>query len=84
MKTIFILLFPFLAVNCNQNNNINTDGLNDNTCPKNHTNNIIPIIYGYPSEELFAKADSGLVQLGGCEISENAPNWYCKTHNISF
>lgn len=53
-------------------------------CPKNHTDSIIPIIYGFPTEEDFQKSDSGLVALGGCELLEDAPNWYCKIHDISF
>ena len=52
------------------------------TCPKNHKDSIIPIVYGYPSEELFAKSDSGLVALGGCELADE--NYFCKIHQISF
>lgn len=51
-------------------------------CPHGHKDSIIPIVYGYPSEELFAKSDSGLVALGGCELSDE--NWYCKIHQTSF
>ena len=49
-------------------------------CPKNHSDSIIPIVYGFPTEEDFQKSDSGLVALGGCEIPENPPSWYCKIH----
>ena len=51
-------------------------------CPKGHTDDVIPIIYGMPTEEMFAKADSGLVYLGGCELGDD--NWYCNEHEISF
>lgn len=53
-------------------------------CPQNHTDSIIPVIWGFPSEESFEKADSGLVYLGGCELPENAPNWFCKIHQVTF
>lgn len=85
MNALLITLFPFLMIGCTESCSTNDNQhQNHKTCPKNHTDNIIPIVYGYPSEELFDKADSGLVRLGGCEVSEDAPNWFCKTHNISF
>ena len=52
-------------------------------CPKNHTDSIVPIIYGMPNEELFMQADSGLVWLGGCEITDDDKYWHCKKHNIN-
>jgi hypothetical protein len=52
-------------------------------CPNGgHVDNIIPIEYGYPSAEMWEKADSGLVALGGCEVEDY--NYYCKIHQISF
>ncbi len=40
----------------------------ENEYPKgNHAHRIIPIIYGFPTDEDFRKSDSGLVALGGCE-----------------
>lgn len=56
----------------------------ENECPKGHTDEIVPILYGFPSEESFLKADSGLVVLGGCELPENPKNYYCKKHKIEF
>jgi hypothetical protein len=57
----------------------------ENECPKgNHTDSIIPLIYGFPTEEDFRKSDSGLVALGGCELPENPDNYYCKKHKITF
>lgn len=51
-------------------------------CPKGHVDSIIPIRYGFPDEWSFALADSGLIHLGGCEMSHEI--WYCKIHTISF
>ena len=36
-------------------------------CPKCKSKNIIPIVYGYPSSELFELSEQGKVKLGGCE-----------------
>ena len=52
-------------------------------CPDGrHTDQVIPIIYGEPSQELFEQADSGLVYLGGCELADE--QWYCKKHEKAF
>ncbi|ESU19860.1 hypothetical protein FEDK69T_31170 [Flavobacterium enshiense DK69] len=52
-------------------------------CPKQHTDNIIPIVYGLPSKRTMIKAEKGKVKLGGCD-SSFCEKWFCKTHNISF
>jgi hypothetical protein len=55
--------------------------LKEPKCPNDHTDSIIPIIYGYPGEELLGKSDSGLAVIGGCEMMDEH---YCKIHKISF
>ena len=46
-------------------------------CPKCLSDkNVVPIIYGYPSEGLMKAAEKGLVELGGC-ISRGAEK-YCR------
>jgi hypothetical protein len=52
-------------------------------CPKNHTDNIIPIVYGLPNKRMMSKSKKGRIKLGGCDPSF-CEKWYCKTHNISF
>jgi len=37
----------------------------------------IPIAYGYPSHDLFEDADAGRVQLGGCVVTGDDPEWAC-------
>ena len=93
MKKLIFLLIP-ICVACasesaNSNNDSRTDLINELVqdqkapkCPENHSDSIIPIVYGYPSEELFEKSDSGLVALGRCELADE--NWFCKIHKISF
>ena len=47
-----------------------------------HTNNIIPIVYGLPSQKTMRKAKKGLVHLAGCIISACDPHYYCTIHKI--
>lgn len=55
----------------------------DPVCPEgNHKDSILPIEYGYPSEEMWAQADSGLIVLGGCELEDYTH--YCTIHDLSF
>jgi hypothetical protein len=78
-KTIVIVVLV-LGIACN----VKRDPTN-NTCPDCRlSDQVIPIVYGYPAEETFASADSGKVMLGGCEVTENDPNWYCKRDNTKF
>lgn len=54
-------------------------------CPVcNKTDQVIPIVYGYPGEELDKKAQKGEVILGGCMVSEDNPRWYCKRDDKRF
>jgi hypothetical protein len=46
-------------------------------CPKCHSQ-LIPIIYGLPTHEMFLKQEKGELILGGCVISPNDPKYYCK------
>lgn len=52
-------------------------------CPEcKKTDQVVPIVYGYPSPALSERAISGEVQLGGC-IIENDTH-YCKRDEIAF
>jgi hypothetical protein len=52
------------------------------TCIGGHTDHIIPIVYGLPTEKTMTKAEKGLVHLGGCIVSEDDPKYYCKIHQV--
>ena len=52
-------------------------------CPKCN-NNLIEIIYGMPSSELFEAEERGEVMLGGCCISDDNPKYHCKNCDIDF
>lgn len=53
-------------------------------CPKNHTNNIIPIVYGLIG--FINKSDSikNSIHQGGCIVTGCDPNYYCTIHEIEF
>ena len=36
-----------------------------------------PISYGYPSTEMWGKENIGEIVLGGCSITEDAPDYRC-------
>ena len=46
-------------------------------CPYCGNVETVPIIYGYPSYDLFRKEEEGKVHLGGCVIREDNPRRYC-------
>ena len=37
-------------------------------CPKCKSNNVIPIMYGYPAPEAMEEAEKGNLKLGGWEV----------------
>ncbi len=47
-------------------------------CPKCHSSNVIPILYGIPTSEAAEERDRGLIKLGGCDVSDDDPQWHCK------
>ncbi len=46
-------------------------------CPQCRALRGVDINYGYPTHELFEKAERGEAFLGGCCIEENAPERHC-------
>ena len=46
-------------------------------CPGCKDRGVVPIVYGYPSEELVREAELGLVELGGCMPEDKDPRWAC-------
>jgi hypothetical protein len=47
-------------------------------CPQCGSEDVVKIVYGYPTEETLEKAEAGEVHLGGCVIGHFDPNRYCK------
>jgi hypothetical protein len=54
-------------------------------CPIcNKSDQVIPVIYGLPTEKLFKLAKEGVYALGGCVLRESNPTWYCKRDKFHF
>ncbi|MBD3638205.1 MAG: hypothetical protein HUJ25_12705 [Crocinitomicaceae bacterium] len=84
-QSILILLLTFLG--CSYNSSDTFEVNNDvpdkiGRCPEGHTDHVIPIVYGMPDEDMFTRADSGLIYLAGCELSDET--YWCKQHEIAF
>lgn len=47
-------------------------------CPRCGSEDIVPIVYGYPGPELVKESEAGKVRLGGCIVSEDNPTHACK------
>ncbi len=57
------------------------------TCPKNHTDSIIPIVYGLivTRGDTFVKDKKDMkVKYAGCVTTGCDPQFYCKEHDIEF
>ncbi len=46
-------------------------------CPACGSTDVVPILYGMPTAELFKKAEAGRIALGGCCITRDDPRWRC-------
>ena len=54
-------------------------------CPKCHSNRqVIPVVYGYPSEKMIRRSEKGEIHLGGCILDDCMPLHYCKDDNLKF
>ena len=60
-------------------------------CPKCDSGEVVPIIYGMPLEiiekpekGLLAAEKKGYIELGGCCVDENNPNFRCKSCGKGF
>ena len=54
-------------------------------CPVvHHSDHIIPIIYGEPTDKTIKKAQEGLDHLAGCVTTQGAPKYYCTIHEKEF
>jgi len=46
-------------------------------CEECNSIDVVPIVYGYPMEELLKEAEEGKVSLGGCCVTDDDPKWHC-------
>jgi hypothetical protein len=49
-------------------------------CVGGHTDQFIPIVYGFPNARTLQRAKQGKLYLGGCEVSGCDPKYYCPLH----
>jgi hypothetical protein len=55
------------------------------TCPIcSKKDEVIPIMYGYPSKGALDSQKRGKLLLAGCEITGCDPHWYCKRDKNKF
>lgn len=48
------------------------------TCPICGSDRVVPIAYGMPGMEIVEDFDAGKVEIGGCVITDNDPEWACR------
>jgi len=69
---------------CNQNSMV-TLGTIKKKCPRCRKNDeVIPILYGEPTQEAMEDINRGLRAMGGCIVDFDSPNWYCKRDELEF
>ena len=52
--------------------------MEDANCPRCDSVDVVPIVYGLPGEELFARSVAGEVELGGCCVGPHDPEFHCR------
>ena len=46
-------------------------------CPGCKSNNVVPIMYGYPGPGAVEDSEKGKVHLGGCIVDIANTKWHC-------
>ena len=55
------------------------------SCPEcGKTDVVVPILYGYPSDEAMEAAERDEIVLAGCMVGETDPSYYCRRCRIAF
>jgi hypothetical protein len=49
-------------------------------CINRHKDQIVPILYGFPTKRQIKKAKDGKLHLGGCVVTDCDPKYYCRVH----
>ena len=53
-------------------------------CPRCKSENIVKIIYGYPSKETMKKFEEGKIELGGCVVDKSNFTRHCRDCGKNF
>ena len=52
---------------------------NPRICPNCDSDKVVPIVYGYPTEESYELEEQGKIALAGCCVVDGlSTKWYCK------
>ena len=46
-------------------------------CPFCGSDEVVPIVWGYPGPDLIPDLEAGKIVLGGCVVSDRDPSWFC-------
>lgn len=77
LSVIFVLAL-FLLTGCSTTSMNKRRFSRTSLCPVHHVQmKEVPVIYGYPDEELLHKAERGEVILGGCIIKKEKTGYIC-------
>ncbi len=52
-------------------------GRNHGKCPQCGSRSVVPILYGYPTEDSINKAHRGELHMGGCMVTGDDPELSC-------
>jgi hypothetical protein len=58
--------------------------MNKVKCPQCGSQDVIRIVYGFPSSQTIEKAEKGEIKLGGCVVHPDNPNLHCKHCHFEF
>ena len=47
-------------------------------CPRCGSEDVLPIVYGYPGPDLVEESIAGKVKLGGCLVGPDSPEFHCE------
>jgi hypothetical protein len=53
-------------------------------CPACGSADVIAILYGLPGHEIFEQERAGEIELGGCIVFDDQPDWRCRTCGNGF
>jgi len=48
-------------------------------CPECGSELVLEIVFGLPTDDAMEEAERGRIALGGCLVSDDDPEWRCKS-----
>ena len=53
-------------------------------CERCGSDRVVPILYGFPTCDMFEAAERGDVGIGGCVVTGEDPEWLCRACDKRF